>query len=80
MFLATFRNRMCRTAVRAASQRTAVIGQHMMSTNTGPSQEEVCLFFFSFRFTLSQIPIYSRLSSSNRTRRSEPIFSIDHQN
>jgi hypothetical protein len=49
MFLATFRNRMPRTAVRAASQRTAVIGQHMMSTNASPSQEEVYLFF-SFRF------------------------------
>jgi len=51
MFFATFRNRMSRTAVRAASQRTAVIGQHMMSTNTSSSQEEVHLF--SFRFALS---------------------------
>lgn len=48
MFLATFRNRMSRTVVRAASQRTAVIGQHMISTNASPSQEEVYLFFISF--------------------------------
>jgi len=46
MFLATFRNRMSRTAVRAASQRTAVIGQHMMSTNASPSLEEV--YFLNF--------------------------------
>jgi hypothetical protein len=53
MFLATFRNSMSRTAVRAASQRTAAISQHMMSTSAKPTQEEVRLF--SFRFALSQI-------------------------
>lgn len=70
MFLATFRNRMCRTAVRAASQRTAVIGQHMMSTNTGPSQEEVCLFFFIsfYPFSNSHIQPTVKFESNSSLR------------
>jgi hypothetical protein len=51
MFLATFRNRMSRTAVSAASQRTAVIGHHMMSTNASPSQLEVYIFFHFISFS-----------------------------
>ncbi|KIM49385.1 hypothetical protein M413DRAFT_438570 [Hebeloma cylindrosporum] len=63
---------MSRTAVRAASQRTAVIAQHMMSTNASPSQEEEATVKFESNSSLRTY-ILNRPSKLNAL--DEPMLS-----